>query len=104
MPQRIHNEWFQTTVAMRCDCGSNKRSRIKGGYATQVWIWGEYVCGKWRTIQKVCECCFSSQVIPRLAAHAAPCGCTFALCARSGYAPLAPWLKLPEDFNSCKAA
>lgn len=98
--ERIHNEWFQTTVSPRCDCGSNKKSRAKAGKDPQVYVWGEYVSGKWRTIEKVCECCFEESVIPRLRDHARPCGCTFKLEARSGYS-LASWLKLPEDFNSC---
>src|SRR5579885_1778141 len=102
MPQqRVHNEWFQPTVAMRCDLGINNKFRTANHQDLQVWVWGEYVIGKWRTVQKVCEACFETQVIPRLRQHAAPCGCTFALCARSGHGPLAPWLTLPADFNTC---
>jgi len=98
---RTHNEWFQTTVQAKCSCGSNLKSRTASGQDPQVWIWGEYVVGRWRTVQKVCEACFDAHVIPRLRRHAAPCGCTFALQARSGYGPLAPWMRLPDDFNVC---
>ena len=101
--QRTHNEWFQTTVAPRCDCGSNKRSRTHEGKDLQVWIWGEYEYGRWRTVQKVCEACFAEHVIPRLRTHAAPCGCTFALQSRSGYGSLPHWLSLPSNFNTCNA-
>jgi len=100
--QRTHNEWFQPTVAMRCDCGSNKKSRTLAGQDLQVWIWGEYVSGKWRTVQKVCEACFVSEVLPRLKTHLTGCGCVFSLQSRSGYGPLAPWLTLPADFNTCE--
>ena len=100
---RVHNEWFQTTVAMKCDCGSNRKSRLASGHDVQVWIWGEYVYGKWRTVRKVCESCFASEVIPRLVNHADLCGCSFDLCSRSGYGPLASWIALPASLKVCAA-
>lgn len=98
--QRVHNEWFMTTVQVRCDCGSNKKSRTTNHQDLQVCIWGEYHISKWRTIKKVCEACFQGVIIPQLRAHAAPCGCTFALNARRGRS-IPPWVKLPDDFNTC---
>lgn len=101
--QQVHNEWFMSSSYPRCECGSNKASRAQAGQDATVYIWGEYHNGKWRRIMTVCEACFNEQVIPKLKAHAGPCGCTFVLNARSGHS-IAPWLKLPEDFNTCKAA
>lgn len=98
--QNVHNEWFQSTVAMKCDCGSNRKSRTANGQDLQVYIWGEYVYGRWRTVHKICQACFIPVVIPRLRAHADPCGCTFALQPRMGHT-LPPWLMLPDDFSSC---
>jgi hypothetical protein len=104
MPQqRIHNEWFQDTVAGKCSCGSTKRSRLQAGQDTTVWIWGEYHIGKWRRINTVCESCFDRYIIPRLVQHAKPCGCTFQLNARSGHGHLPSWIRLPDNFNSCAA-
>ena len=102
MPKvRVHSEWFQTTVAMRCDCGSNRKSRLAAGHDLQVYIWGEYAyAGKWRTVQKVCQSCWPD-VIQKLRQHARPCGCTFQLQPRSGYR-LASWMTLPADFNTCQ--
>jgi hypothetical protein len=102
MKVRTHNEWFQSTVAPRCDCGSNRKSRTANHQDTQVWIWGEYVVARWRTVQKVCQACWSTTVIPRLRRHAEPCGCTFALQARSGHGPLPTWMVLPADFHTCQ--
>jgi hypothetical protein len=91
--QRIHNEWFQDTCYGVCSCGSNKRSRRKGGVDSVVYAWGEYHNGKWRTIRYVCEACFQSVVIPRLVSHVGGCGCSFVLAPRSGHS-LAPWITL----------
>jgi hypothetical protein len=91
MKTRIHNEWFQPIVKTSCPCGCKK---------TTVVAWGEYVNGKWRTVDHFCPSCFQERVITRLIAHADPCGCTFQLCARSGYR-LPDWIKLP---SACQAA
>lgn len=90
--QRIHNEWFQPIAKTSCPCGARK---------TQVYSWGEYAAGKWRTVDHFCQACFVTRVQARLAAHAAPCGCTFQLNARTGYGPLPNWLVMPEE--SCAA-
>lgn len=99
--QAIHNEWFMSSSYTKCECGQTKKTLAQGGKDAVIWIWGEYVTGKWRRVETVCEVCFPTHVIPKLKAHATPCGCTFVLNARSGYGPLAPWIKLPDDFNSC---
>ena len=96
---RTHNEWFQDSCYGVCDCGSTKRSRQKVAADPVVYIWGQYRSGKWRSIQRVCQCCFHHKVIPQLVQHANGCGCTFELQARSGHT-IASWIKLPDNFNS----
>lgn len=90
-PQRVHNEWFRKVNATTCECGTKK---------TEVWSWGEYVCGKFCLITRCCQACFTERVLPRLTSHAAQCGCAFELKAVSGTPRLAPWITfepLPED-------
>lgn len=89
---RVHNEWFQPVCRKSCPCGSNSK---RGAPKNQVFAWGEYVSGKWRTVEHFCEKCFASRVIPQLLAHAGDCGCTFSLQPRSGYT-LPEWIKMPE--------
>lgn len=91
MKNKIHNEWFQPIVKRSCPCNKKK---------TDVFAWGEYVCGKWRTVDYFCESCFESRVVSRLISHKNDCGCSFALVARSGYS-IPAWIKMPEI---CKAA
>ena len=101
-PDAVHREWFQDTCYGRCDCGSTRRTRAKVGKDPTVYSWGEYVSGSWRTVQRVCEVCFQRDVIPRLRAHAAPCGCSFQLVARSGRC-LPPWITLEGSGIRCAA-
>lgn len=84
--QRIHNEWFMPMAKTTCPCGHKKKP---------VFAWGEYVYGKWRTVDHFCEHCFVSRVISRLVIHKAQCGCEFALVPRSGYS-IPSWIKMPE--------
>jgi hypothetical protein len=79
----VHNEWFQQISKRSCPCGQKK---------TDVFAWGEYLRGNWRTVEHFCEACYSSRVEPRLRNHASECGCTFAFQARSGYS-LPAWLR-----------
>jgi hypothetical protein len=67
-----------------CECGAKK---------AEVWSWGEYVVGKWRTVDWFCEACFADRVKGRLLAHAAPCGCSFVLEGYRG-TTLPAWLTL----------
>lgn len=85
MKVRVHNEWFMPIAKRSCPCGQKK---------VEVFAWGEYVNGKWRTVDHFCHTCFQVRVIPRLTSHAAGCGCTFALNARSGYR-IPEWIKMP---------
>lgn len=91
--QRIHNEWFQPLVKRTCPCGCKK---------VDTFAWGEYVYGKWRTIAHFCQTCFVKEVQSRLVDHAGPCGCVFALNARSGYS-IPAWIKMPEP-AACQVA
>ena len=84
---RVHNEWFQPISKKTCPCGERK---------TEVFSWGEYVNGKWRTVDHFCQECFSERVIPRLVSHAGDCGCTFALNPRSG-CTIPSWIKMPDQ-------
>ena len=99
---RVHNEWFQDTCYGVCSCGSNRRSRRKAGVDLTVYAWGEYHSAKWRTVRLVCEMCFQRDIIPQLRRHADPCGCAFALCARSGHS-LPPWITLEGSGVRCAA-
>lgn len=89
--QRIHNEWFQPLVKKTCPCGQKK---------TEVFAWGEYHCGKWRTISHFCQSCFPD-IQKQLNTHAGSCGCSFELKARSGHGPLPEWIKM---LDVCQAA
>lgn len=82
---RVHNEWFMPLARRTCPCGQKK---------TEVFGWGEYVIGKWRTIDHFCRHCFTDRVLSRLLSHASGCGCTFQLVARRGYR-LPDWIVLP---------
>lgn len=98
----VHREWFMPTSYGLCDCGSTKRTRTAAGKDTTTYVWGEYVVGRWRTVQRVCECCFQSVAIPRLRAHATPCGCSFQLVPRHGHS-LPPWITLEGSGIRCAA-
>lgn len=78
-----HNEWFRPVSKTTCDCGQRK---------TQVWSWGEYVVGKWRTVKWFCESCFPDRVRDPLKSHSGPCGCTITLVAY--HCTLPEWLTL----------
>ena len=88
---RVHREWFRSIVKTTCSCGAKK---------TQVFSWGEYICGKWRTVDYVCEACFKPSVLPRLKAHMGECGCSFELVGKGSQLP--PWLTMGE-MKECAA-
>lgn len=90
--QRTHNEWFQKLAKTKCPCGQKK---------TEVFAWGEYVNGKWRTVEHFCSTCFVERVQTQLVTHAGSCGCDFNLTARAGHGPLPEWIKMPDV---CRAA
>ncbi len=101
-PDAVHREWFQDTSYGVCDCGSNRRSRRKAGKDLTVYAWGEYASATWRTVRRVCECCFQRDIIPQLRSHADPCGCSFQLVPRSGHS-LPPWITLEGSGIRCAA-
>jgi len=107
MKQRTHNEWFQPVSKQAygkgstCPCGRNKAARAALGDAS-LYSWGEYTAARWRCVDYMCIGCFAERTIPRLRSHANTCGCTFAVCARSGYS-LPVWLRLPDNFQVCAA-
>lgn len=75
--QRNHNEWIMGPLAKRtCPCGEKK---------TEVYGWGEYVIGKWRTVDHFCRKCFQTRVLAPLRDHADDCGCSITFQPRSGY-------------------
>lgn len=86
---RIHNEWFQPIQKTTCPCGQKK---------TDMFAWGEYVNGKWRTMDHFCQSCFVERVQKRLIAHAGPCGCVFNLIARNGYS-IPSWIQMPWRYR-----
>lgn len=79
-----HKEWFRLIKSTTCSCGQKK---------TEVYSWGEYVYGKWRTVDHVCQSCFP-RVAQRLQQHKDGCGCEFKLVSYRGTLP--PWIKLEE--------
>lgn len=89
---RVHGEYFMPLMATTCPCGKRK---------TEVFAWGEYVNGKWRTVDHFCQGCFEQRVQLRLVEHAAGCGCAFELRSRAGY-KIPEWIKLPEP-AACQA-
>jgi len=52
-----HNEYFQPIAKRSCNCGNKK---------CEMYSWGEYVRGNWRTIDHFCQKCFTTHVLPRL--------------------------------------
>lgn len=83
---RQHKEWFKAIAKRTCTCGQKK---------TDVFSWGEYVSGKWRTVDYVCQSCFP-QILKRLQSHKNDCGCEFKLVGYRGQA-LPEWLVIPSQ-------
>lgn len=82
---REHSEWFRKVSQKKCLCG---RKHV------QVYSWGEYVSGSWRTVDYFCEDCFTERVKARLVDHAAGCGCVFKLNSRGGALP--SWINVDQ--------
>lgn len=85
---RQHNEWFRSVMPSRKTCPTCK---AKLG-VSRIWSWGNYLYGKWRTVDYCCEHCFSETVASRLTDHAADCGCSINLIGYQGE-------KLPDCFT-----
>lgn len=86
---RQHNEWFRKVSKPVCPCGASvKRHGIES-----VWSWGEYICGKWRTVDHFCERCFHTSVFVRVSGHTVTCGCMVHLIGYRGEV-LPSWLTL----------
>ncbi len=73
-----HNEWVQPLAKPRCP-------HCKKETITPVCAWGEYVNGKWRTVDYFCANCADEKFFDRLQSHVNDCGCTVDLCSRCGY-------------------
>lgn len=89
---RSHNEWFRpVSLGGRKSCPS---CPAKLGPGESVWSWGEYVNGKWRTVDHFCRECFPRNVRRRLSGHTDTCGCEVNLV---GYHTSLPaWLTLED--------
>ena len=87
--QREHREWFRpVSLGNRKSCPS---CHARLGDSECVWSWGEYVCGKWRTVRHFCRECWPL-ARAELNGHAGGCGCRIALV---GYHCTLPgWLTL----------
>ena len=83
--ERVHNEWFRRIEKRSCPCGAKK---------VEVWSWGEYLLGKWRTVEHFCQRCFEP-IRVKLVEHAKPCGCRFELIGYGGQ-KLPGWLSLDD--------
>lgn len=88
---RQHNEYFMPLAKNKCPTCKDGGIRKP----VEVWAWGEYQYGKWRTVKHFCSHCFASEVVEPLLGHAGDCGCVINLVARSGYS-LPSWLVLKE--------
>lgn len=99
-----HNEWFHPLAKKVCACGQSKHKLRKDpvkAAAFQVVAWGEYVYGKFRTVDHVCPECVDERMISRLFDHLKKCGCAFAFKARCGYS-LPEFIKAREArLNQC---
>lgn len=91
-----HKEWFRSVSQKMCDCGASafrlrKLGKLEQARAFQVYAWGEYCYGKWRTIKKVCANC-QDGLYHQLQAHLDACGCSFEFTMYRG-AEKPVWLK-----------
>jgi hypothetical protein len=94
----MHNEYFRTVNAVRCDCGrliKKVRHGKETGTIDQVWSWGEYVNARWHTVIWFCELCWEHRAKRRLLAHSDTCGCDFRLNGYGGE-KLPEWLTIDE--------
>ena len=91
MIKRSHREWFRPVSAGRKSCPS---CHAKLGPGESPWSWGEYVYGKWRTVQHFCRECWPPIAV-RLVAHPIACHppCEIELAAY-GSAKLPEWLTI----------
>lgn len=75
---------------------SNRKScsncGAKLGDGEFIWSWGEYHCGKWRTVRHFCRLCFQEEVRDVLLSHVAKCGCKVELIGKDGELP--EWLTI----------
>ena len=76
LKQRVHKEWFRTVIDRRKSCPCCK---VKLSTGESIWSWGEYVCGKWRTVKHFCRECFTDEVQRLLKDHTGGCGCAITL-------------------------
>lgn len=91
MPKiREHSEWFRKVADKKCACGAR---------GVQVFSWGEYVSGKWRTVDRLCERCYDTRVKQRLTDHAKGCGCMFKMNFKGGIRP--DWLVIESEAVAC---
>lgn len=91
---RLHNEWFRTVSLggrKSCPCC---RTKLESG--EEIWSWGEYIIGKWRTVKHFCKSCFQQEVAEPLIRHKDDCGCRIELVVR-GIKP--EWMSLT---NKCE--
>jgi len=80
MPGKPHREWFKKISKKVCPCGASRhklRKEPEKAEVFQVLSWGEYVCGKWRTVDHVCPECVESRLTAKLQNHLDKCGCSF---------------------------
>lgn len=89
MKQRIHREYFRVVLMNNRKSCPTCKNKLNG---ESIWSWGEYVCGKWRTVDYFCKSCFERNVKTRLVTHKDDCGCNFELVPY--HTNLPTWLSL----------
>lgn len=88
----VHHEWFRPISATKCPhCKAGTKSN-----PANVWSWGEYQYGKWRTVHHFCEACFHTSVQAPLLTHVKQCGYTITLVGYGGL-KLPDWLTLNKE-------
>lgn len=92
--QQIHKEWFRkVSMGGRKSCPT---CRAKLGDGESVWVWGNYVCARWRNVAYFCRACYAVEVAQPMIEHAGPCGCVFQYVGYQG-TKLPEWLTLPKE-------
>ena len=77
------NSYFMPIVRRKCECGNRG----------QVYSWGEYHNGKWRTVKHFCQSCYSEVVRNKLHTYMNLHECEIELRARSGHR-IPEWITL----------
>lgn len=85
---RTHNEYFRPVSLHRKSCPNCK---VKLEVGENIWSWGQYIIGKWRTITHFCKNCYP-EIQRELNNHIDECGCEVEF--KGYHCTLPDWLSL----------